>query len=696
MRVNVISPSPGSGRRLLWMALFVLALGPWAHAAHGGTFPPLRPGGKYTGPLDIGRLPAPKPQSPGPIAGQPGASPGPGPKPTSPRPASSPATLGAAVDANVWQLWWRFNRHPYLELKAHIHARSATSASDDFFLGQGQKGNLPALRPDAERINADIVPVLSRALREERSNDILTGSLIALAKIGANDEHAKGRVREFSMFLSHGSQEVAETAAIALGILAHPAAIADLVDLAHDTERGRKLVRSTEVSYRTRAFATYGLGLIAYATDDNATRQAIGEVLIDIIEAPAFSTRDIKAAAVTALGLTPIDLAPSIPPRDSGRERGENTLHVVSRRAQVAYLLERFAPTRSRARDRQYGVRAHLPTALARLAANASSDLKPRVVTDLIAAIESSKESQEIRQSCVLALGVLGDSDADEIDALIRTTLVSMIKDGQPQTRRFALIALAQTGGRRGTGDSPRAGLEEVRKQLMSTLARGKSQLKPWAGLALGVLGNALGSDGVAPDKEATLALRAQTADCRQPQDIGAYALGLGLRRDALSQELLIEKLELFSADDPRADVAVALGLLGERSSTEAIQEILVKSKYRPALLARASIGLALLADKSVVPTLVKGLKEANSASGQTSFALALGTIGDNRSLDPLIEMLDDEKLTDGARAFAAVALGIICDKEPRPWNSKVSTGINYRATTSTLLGESCGVLEIL
>ncbi len=317
-------------------------------------------------------------------------------------------------------------------------------------------------------------------------------------------------------------------------------------------------------------------------------------------------------------------------------------------------------------------------------------------MTDLIAAIESSKESQEIRQSCVLALGVLGDSDADEVDALIRTTLVSMIKDGQPQTRRFALIALAQTGGRRGTGDSPRAGLEEVRKQLMSTLARGKSQLKPWTGLALGVLGNALGRDGVAPDKEITLALRAQTADCRQPQDIGAYALGLGLRRDAMSQELLIKKLELFSADDPRGDVAVALGLLGERAATGAIQEILVKSKYRPALLARASIGLALLADKSVVPTLVKGLKEASSASSQTSFALALGTIGDNRSLDSLVEMLDDEKLTDGARAFAAVALGLICDKEPRPWNSKVSTGINYRATTSTLLGESRGVLEIL
>ena len=53
--------------------------------------------------------------------------------------------------------------------------------------------------------------------------------------------------------------------------------------------------------------------------------------------------------------------------------------------------------------------------------------------------------------------------------------------------------------------------------------------------------------------------------------------------------------------------------------------------------------------------------------------------------------------ITAGARGFAAVALGIVADKEPLPWNAKISTNVNYRATTSTLTGENgTGVLDIL
>ena len=55
------------------------------------------------------------------------------------------------------------------------------------------------------------------------------------------------------------------------------------------------------------------------------------------------------------------------------------------------------------------------------------------------------------------------------------------------------------------------------------------------------------------------------------------------------------------------------------------------------------------------------------------------------------------EGITDSARGFAAVALGIVADKEPLPWNSKISTNINYRANTTTLTGETgTGILDIL
>ena len=59
--------------------------------------------------------------------------------------------------------------------------------------------------------------------------------------------------------------------------------------------------------------------------------------------------------------------------------------------------------------------------------------------------------------------------------------------------------------------------------------------------------------------------------------------------------------------------------------------------------------------------------------------------------------MLGNADLTDKARAFAGVALGIVADKEDLPWNSKISIDINYRANTTTLTGgDGTGLLDIL
>ena len=64
---------------------------------------------------------------------------------------------------------------------------------------------------------------------------------------------------------------------------------------------------------------------------------------------------------------------------------------------------------------------------------------------------------------------------------------------------------------------------------------------------------------------------------------------------------------------------------------------------------------------------------------------------------DPLVEMLEDEDLTDSARGFAAVALGIVAERGDLPWNAKFSRDINYRANTTTLTGQNAtGLLDIL
>jgi len=81
----------------------------------------------------------------------------------------------------------------------------------------------------------------------------------------------------------------------------------------------------------------------------------------------------------------------------------------------------------------------------------------------------------------------------------------------------------------------------------------------------------------------------------------------------------------------------------------------------------------------------------------EAAISFLLGFIGDYRSIDPLVEMLRSKTLTASARGFAAVALGMVADKETLLWNSKISTDIDYRANTTTLTSpEATGILDIL
>ncbi|MBC8327822.1 MAG: hypothetical protein H8E31_03665, partial [Planctomycetes bacterium] len=78
--------------------------------------------------------------------------------------------------------------------------------------------------------------------------------------------------------------------------------------------------------------------------------------------------------------------------------------------------------------------------------------------------------------------------------------------------------------------------------------------------------------------------------------------------------------------------------------------------------------------------------------------ATAIGFIGDHRSVTPLADLLgNDRDFTPLGRAFAAVALGLVADKETLPWNSKIAEDLNYRAAVSTLRDQAgTGILDIL
>ncbi len=654
----------------------------------GGSGAPTGPGGPPTpGPTG--------PSAPTPIA--PGtASSASGPVTTSPG-----AQVGA--DLTLWSFWWEFNKEPYLNLKSHLHTGGDTeTGSDDFFLGREKSTAKETYRPTDQQIRETVVPALLKALNSEKNNDIVTGCLIALAKIGdAKSEDGKSAFEEeFKKFLSDSNQEIRETAAVSLGILANPGSVATLEHLLRDDDEGRKLAGREEVDYRTRSFAAYGLGLIGARAADENVRKKVVEILRTAISEDDTKSRDLKVSCIIAMGLVPLDTIDT----PSGEDP---MLPESSRTAQIDFLLRFFEDDK----QEEYLVRAHCPTAMARLLANmppapaateaaaGTNSLRDKVASALLDRItEKKKEPLEILQSSVLALGLIGTNGKE--DAKIREALKAVTdKVSDIQAKNFSMIALAKIGGTPGQTELE-SGIEEVSNALLAQLSKGKDTIRPWAGIAIGVMGRELAKASLSSPSVTDMqdALRSALKEEKDKSRLAAYAISTGIMGDKESQEILLEKLKELSDDEARGYVAVALGLMNAREAVEPIQAIIAESKYRPELLKQAAIGLGLLGDKNLVPNLVGMLAEAKGLATQAAISSALGFIGDQRSIDPLVQMLGNKDLTERARGFAAVALGIVADKESLPWNAKIAIDLNYRASTQTLVDAQggTGILDIL
>jgi len=624
-----------------------------------------------------------------------------------------PTTGGATQagpDLSVWDFWWAFNRSPYLDLRQRVRAGSVDSDGDNFYLGRGQakQGN-NTRRPGEDMVRNTVVPALLNVLRTERDNDLLTGALISLAKIGeVQDYDGSGTFQEAIVrFLASGEQEVSETAAIALGVLADERAAPVLMSLMRDDPAGRRLVGGKAVPARTRAFAAYGLGLVGHRTDSNELRREIDAHLIEILDGPRLARPDIKVGALAALGLIPLDWTGSAAATDAVEDVTQD------RTAVIRYLVRRMGTdTRGEAGFKDFRVRSQAPIAAARLLASHESDLpdgalvvRRELIERLLELVDgrTGDKRTEVLQSATIALGMIGNAASGDgaISAQNRRIFAELTRIGRDaannQTEFFALVALAQLGSRKGPGDMPRGLQTDVQKELIAALARGRGQKKPWAALALGIFGHGLQESNGVLDAAVVRVLRDVARKGDRPDEAGAYAIALGLVGDVESEDLLLERLEFFSQDDTRGHIAVGLGLMQARGALEPLTDVLQTSKFRPELLRQAAVGIGLLGDQSAANGLVEMLRTARGFQAQAAIANALGTIGAASSVQPLVEMMTDTSITDSARGFAAVALGIVCDKELLPWNSKIAVNSNYRANVATLTNSmGTGILDIL
>jgi HEAT repeat protein len=657
---DVVPPNPGGG---------------------GGGAP--APGGPTTGGPSGPSAPAPA----GPSAPSGGPSTG-GPAPGGPQGGGPTTGQGMPIgdDLTTWAFWWEFNKDPFINLREAVHKAGEETVSEEFFTGSGQTNRTKAtLKPSKADILNKILPELKRALdnaREKRETDIISSCLIAMAKIGEN--HPDFDILPIFRDIMSGNfdQEIQETAAVAMGISQMPEAIQTLRELVTESAEGKKIVGSTAVNNRTRTFATYGIALVAYATEDNDVKRQAFEAIKSVVEDDTIVDRNVRVAALNALGL----LKPN-PNDDNGKKLLEECLKVLD-----TYYAKKLG-----AGERL--IQAHVPPAVAKLLQNVDAtdeafgaDLHENYKKKYVQDLKTRDDSNEIEESLVLALGQLGrpveKSDRSSTDAQIRDALRNHFERGRDQQAKlFSLLALGQVGGT----DNRDYLLDKVRKS-------GKVIERPWAALGLGVMSHFEWEAGNVPSSIVGDALLEQAKDAKDPTAQSAMCVALGLARHTEAADYLRELLTREWNKNPLGGyICIGLALMGDPNSVKPIQETVKKAVRRPELLQQAAIALGKLGDKEVSELLIGLLNDGDTNLAKMSaIASALGFIGDQRTIDPLIKLINDESLTPLSRAFAVVALGGVADKELLPWNSKIGVNMNYRAAVETLTNQQNGILDIL
>lgn len=602
--------------------------------AHGGQFrgPPLAPTpGGPTG------------------AGSPGARTG------------SFASLGGPTS---WVSWWEYNKAPYLRLRDAVHDPRGVGGSD------GQASKPASMAPTEEVRREEILPALRRLCDLTSNRDVQTACLVAMAKIGVDHP-------EFELLpilrarLTRGNQEIRETAALALGVTRRIDALDDLVALARDHPTGRRLVRSESVDDRTRAFATYGIGLIAQRSPHVEVQERLVEVCAGLLDV---DDRDLRVAALQALSVANL--------------QQDTPGHKRLRWKTLERLWEFFDKDLGRGNEL---VQAHAPIAVARIIGRGDAAEHRHARQQLRHALDRrQRRSASIQQSAILALGKIvprPGSDADDLDDV--AMLQELSKEAKDElSRYFALMALAEIGG------------DANREFLLRALRDGgKATVKPWAAVALGVLAfHARQAPGGSVDTTIGQVLTQTLRNNKNESFRGAVSVALGLvgYRDA-EKDLtpLLAKRRLRQAI--RGYVAIGLAMMDATTVIPTLRKIVDDSKHDPLLMMQASIALGRLGDKDALDLLTAVMQEGDTNVARLSgIATAFRYIGDKRAVDRLLELLGDRGLAKLSRAFVAAALGGVADRDRLPWNACFSIGCNYRARVGSLTDGYAGILDIL
>ena len=582
------------------------------------------------------------------------------------------------VDQESWAFWWELNKDAFLDVKASVYDDEPLFPGCWVARASAEQGRRRLDTMSVERI----VNALAHTAQTDADPELVAASLLALAKIGTDATRTtdEALLSLFGDHLDHADVGVRKTAAVALGVLGHPEGIEPLVEVLRESDDVRPV----------RAFAGYGLGLLGATVEDPDRDRAIVEALVWALEASEReSYPDVGIAAVTALGLTPLPASGKL------AVAGEDESPWTSAEAQIAFFLERFRNLQS-----NRFVHSHVATALGRLlrsmeGAPTFADLKADVAEALLLPLEYRRgryHSSELRAAAALALGLVGDCDDDPVDREIRKALSDDIHHQQSQTRKFALMALAQCGSRRGDAEEePWAGRTDVERFLLMRSMGGTAGEDLWAAIALGVHAHRLREGGEAPTEEVLRALSTRLERARVADHISAFSIAAGIAADSAAVERLRFLFGKVTLSELRGDVGLALGMLGSEEDLHRLLDELERAPQEHLLATRTATAAARLGSLELVPLLDRLRSEATDPVVRDRLTVQLGRLGDIRAVAPLLGVLEDAARAPRERTAAAVALGCLADKGRLPWNARIANDMPFHASTLTMCSYSEG-----
>ena len=600
---------------------------------------------------------------------------------------SVPRGYAVGDDLGRWEFWWEFGKDPYLQLRDAIYKERRGDPQLKLWNPRMAADAGIFSPPTGDDVRAVAVQ-LAALLKSSDDRDTSSACLLALAKIGS----ARAGIHlaeQFKPFLARGDQELRESAALALGVSGSLDLETQqiLVDLIGDSKDGRLLSGDSAVNERTRSFATYGAGLLLKLSRKAGASMRLTAAIRRVLNEPSKHGRNLMVASIEALALFPRDW----------RSRAAATL-----RDSIVEDLGLYYDRDLGAGDQL--IQAHVPTAIARLLDRdtiVAAKWRERFSGDLRAGLRSSmrgsgKVNHHIAQSCAMALGLMCTPWEDDNSASrqIGELLVDVHRDHRDQqTRSFAVLSLARIGGQKS-----------LAYILSAVNGANKAIEQPWLAMALGVIAARQRMDGSHDRASAedfgriTASLLHQFGEANNPGTVGAIAVALGLAgapdaRDALRGTLV--------AQSKRADVAgyvaLGLGLLQDKRAITDLRMLRQNSVRRPFVMMQCVRALGLLGDKDLVAELTSELAAPSvTLIRLSSLVSALAQIGDRSCLAPLQQLMANQDVSPLSRAFAAVALGGVCDKDSEPWNSVYATQVNYRAATETLTDGAAGILDLL